>query len=154
MTSYLRILPVLARQLLLAHHLLYWIGSPRSVACGTPTPEKGDNGRADGLAAFCPRTYPYMHQERTTEAPVRSNMTGSVLSGRGLVWFPLEESGRNQKLSRPWHGPYWVTNRQDPNLTVVRVCFPAISSCIMHSWVCVSLVWHEEEGAGPPSTMG
>ncbi len=41
-----------------------------------------------------------------------------------MVRFPQEESGRLRKLSRPWHGPYRVVSRKDPDLTVVKVYFP------------------------------
>ena len=41
-----------------------------------------------------------------------------------LVRFPQEESGRQRKLSRPWHGPYRIISRDDPNLTVQKVYFP------------------------------
>lgn len=41
-----------------------------------------------------------------------------------LVKFPHEESGRLRKLSRPWHGPYRVLSRQDPDVTVIRVYSP------------------------------
>lgn len=30
-----------------------------------------------------------------------------------LVQFPQDESGRNRKLSNPWHGPYYVTSLND-----------------------------------------
>ena len=41
-----------------------------------------------------------------------------------LVKFPQEESGRQTKLSRPWHGPYRIISHNDPNLTVQKVYFP------------------------------
>lgn len=41
-----------------------------------------------------------------------------------LVWFPQEETGKLRKLSRPWHGPYRVIERSDPDLTVVKVYAP------------------------------
>ena len=41
-----------------------------------------------------------------------------------LVKFTHEESGKLRKLSRPWHGPYRVTQRDDPDVTVVKVYFP------------------------------
>ena len=41
-----------------------------------------------------------------------------------LVRFPQEESGRQRKLSRPWHGPYRIISRDDPDLTVQMVYFP------------------------------
>ena len=41
-----------------------------------------------------------------------------------LVRFPHEETGRLRKLSRPWHGLYWVVSRRDPDITVTKVYFP------------------------------
>ena len=38
-----------------------------------------------------------------------------------FIWFPEEETGRNQKLSRPWYGPFRIIGKQDPNLTVRKV---------------------------------
>ena len=42
-----------------------------------------------------------------------------------LVRFPQEETGRNRKLSSPWHGPYRITDRRDPDITVTKVYFPS-----------------------------
>lgn len=42
-----------------------------------------------------------------------------------LVRFPQEETGRNRKLSRPWHGPYRITDRRDPDVSVTKVYFPS-----------------------------
>ena len=41
-----------------------------------------------------------------------------------LVKFPQEETGRQRKLSRPWHGPYRIVERNDPDVTVVKVYAP------------------------------
>ena len=41
-----------------------------------------------------------------------------------LVRFPDEESGKQRKLSRPWHGPYRVLSRNDRDITVINVYFP------------------------------
>lgn len=41
-----------------------------------------------------------------------------------LVWFPQDETGSNRKLSRPWHGPYRVLSKQDPDVCVGKVYFP------------------------------
>ena len=41
-----------------------------------------------------------------------------------LVRFPAEESGKNRKLSQPWHGPYRITEIRDPDVTVTKVYFP------------------------------
>ena len=49
-----------------------------------------------------------------------------------LVKFPHEESGRQRKLSRPWHGPYRVVACNDPDLTVVKVYFPEDGSIQIH----------------------
>ena len=54
-----------------------------------------------------------------------------------LVRFPHEESGKQRKLSRPWHGPCRVTRRDDPDITVVKVYFPDEGSIQVHqSRVC------------------
>ena len=54
-----------------------------------------------------------------------------------LVRFPQEESGRQRKLSRPWHGPYRVTERHDPDVTVVKIYFPEKGPIQVHqSRVC------------------
>ena len=51
--------------------------------------------------------------------------------------FPHEESGKQRKLSRPWHGPYRVTQRNDPDVTVVKVHFPEEGTIQVHqSRVC------------------
>ena len=49
-----------------------------------------------------------------------------------LVRFPADESGKNQKLSRPWHGPYCVTSVKDPDVSVVKVYFPQEKQIMIH----------------------
>ena len=49
-----------------------------------------------------------------------------------LVKFPQEETGRMHKLSRPWHGPYRVVDRRDPDLTVVKVYSPQDGQIKIH----------------------
>ena len=41
-----------------------------------------------------------------------------------LVKFPADETGKMRKLSRPWHGPYRVTEQKKPDVTVVKVYRP------------------------------
>eukprot|EP00731_Ephydatia_muelleri_P031156 Em0022g670a len=41
-----------------------------------------------------------------------------------LIKFPQEESGRNRKLSRPWHGPYRVVSHSDTGVVASKVYFP------------------------------
>ena len=40
-----------------------------------------------------------------------------------LVHFPKDEAGRNQKLSRPWHGLYRVIEKQNPDVTLCKIYF-------------------------------
>ena len=40
-----------------------------------------------------------------------------------MVYFPHEETGKNRKLSRPWHGPYRVLSVNSPDITVSKVYF-------------------------------
>ena len=49
-----------------------------------------------------------------------------------LVRFPNEESGKQCKLSRPWHGPYRVLSSNDPDVTVVNVYFPKDNQIQVH----------------------
>ncbi len=41
-----------------------------------------------------------------------------------LIRFPSEEQGKLRKLSRPWHGPYRIIAREDPDISAVKVYFP------------------------------
>ena len=53
-----------------------------------------------------------------------------------LVKFPKEESGRNWKLSQPWHGPFRVVSKDDPDLTVSKIYHPQDGPIQIHqSWV-------------------
>ena len=38
-----------------------------------------------------------------------------------LVKFPQDETGRNRKLSQPWHGPYRVLDWCDTDVLVEKV---------------------------------
>ena len=49
-----------------------------------------------------------------------------------LVKFPHDETGRMRKLSRPWHGPYRVIDRRDPDVTVVKVYAPQDGQIQVH----------------------
>ena len=49
-----------------------------------------------------------------------------------LVKFPQDETGRNRKLSRPWHGPYRIVERRDPDVTVVKVYAPQEGQIQVH----------------------
>ena len=49
-----------------------------------------------------------------------------------LVRFPQEEVGKLRKLSRPWHGPYRVVSRDDPDVTVTPVYPPQDKTIRVH----------------------
>jgi len=49
-----------------------------------------------------------------------------------LVYFPKEDSGKNCKLSRPWHGPHRVIEKKDPDVTVCKVHFPEEGTIQVH----------------------
>ena len=49
-----------------------------------------------------------------------------------LVRFPADESGKNRKLPRPWHGPYRVTSVKNPDVSVVKVYFPQEKQIVIH----------------------
>ena len=62
-----------------------------------------------------------------------------------MVKFPQEETGSLRKLPRPWHGPYRVIDRQDPDVTVgsmphrmdkFRELHPAHHSCPWYGTRC------------------
>ena len=54
-----------------------------------------------------------------------------------LIHFPQDESGKQRKLSRPWHGPYRITAINEPDATLVKVYFPEEGPIQVHlSRVC------------------
>ena len=49
-------------------------------------------------------------------------MTRKLMKGDWvLVKFPQDETGRNRKLSQPWHGPYRVLDWCDTDVLVEKV---------------------------------
>ena len=54
-----------------------------------------------------------------------------------FVRFPQDETGRLRKLSMPWHGPYRILERRDPDVTVTKVYHPQQGEIRVHqSRVC------------------
>ena len=49
-----------------------------------------------------------------------------------LVYFPQDETGKHRKLSQPWHGPYRIVSRDDPDVTVTKMYFPEDSQIQVH----------------------
>ena len=49
-----------------------------------------------------------------------------------LIYFPAENSGKQWKVSRPWHGPYRIVAKDETNITATRVYFPDEKSIKIH----------------------
>ena len=49
-----------------------------------------------------------------------------------FIRFPAEETGRGRKLSHPWHGPYRIASRKDPDVTATKVYFPEEGQIQVH----------------------
>ena len=49
-----------------------------------------------------------------------------------LIYFPQDETGKSRKLSHPWHGPYRIISRDDPDITVTKIYFPDDPSLQVH----------------------
>ena len=49
-----------------------------------------------------------------------------------MIRFPQEETGKRRKLSRPWHGPYRIIERRDPDITAVKVYAPQDGQIHVH----------------------
>ena len=49
-----------------------------------------------------------------------------------LVRFPAEKSGKDRKLSHPWHGPYRVVDCREPDITVAKIYRPQDGQIQIH----------------------
>jgi hypothetical protein len=49
-----------------------------------------------------------------------------------LVYFHHEQSGRNRKLSKPWHGPYRTISWEDPTVICTKVYYPQHDQIHVH----------------------
>ena len=49
-----------------------------------------------------------------------------------MIRFPQNETGSQRKLSRPWHGPYRIIDRRDPDVTAVKVYAPQDGQIQVH----------------------
>ena len=52
-----------------------------------------------------------------------TNATKLRVGGWILMHFPQDETGKQRKLSRPWHGPYRIISRNDSDVTAVKIFF-------------------------------
>ena len=49
-----------------------------------------------------------------------------------LIYFPAEDSGKQRKLSRPWHGPYRIVAKDETNVSAMKVYFPDEKTIKVH----------------------
>ena len=49
-----------------------------------------------------------------------------------LIRFPADETGRNHKLSRQWHGPFRVTAIKGPDIEALNIYFPQDDVILVH----------------------
>ena len=74
-----------------------------------------------------------------------------------MAYFPKEDSGKNRKLTRPWHGPYRVIEKKDPDVTVCKVYFPEQGTIQVHQQriqICpvqfpAGYYWYGAKSVGP-----
>ena len=52
--------------------------------------------------------------------------------GEWILKFPHEESGKQRKLSRPWHGPYRIMKLTDTGVTAIKIYFPEDGTIKVH----------------------
>ena len=48
------------------------------------------------------------------------------------IYFPEDETGKFCKFSRPWHGPYRVISRSDPDISAKKLFFPEVPAIQVH----------------------
>lgn len=67
-----------------------------------------------------------------------------------LVKFPHKETGKQRKLSCPWHGPYRIASRDDPDVKFTT--FIQIQSNAMPNRVPwrLLLIWRQQHSPGWP----
>jgi len=46
-----------------------------------------------------------------------------------LIDFPQDETDKQQKISRPWHGPCHIISCNDPGVTAVKIFFQWTHQC-------------------------
>ena len=72
------------------------------------------------------KRYKRQYDKKAREIPLRCG-------DWALVQFPQDESRKQRKLSRPWHGPYCVTEINGPDATLLKVYFPEEGPIQVHS---------------------
>ena len=60
-----------------------------------------------------------------------------------LVYFPQDETGKYQKLSQSWYGPYRIVLHDDPDVTVMKMYFPEGSRYTKVESKCALTYFHQ-----------
>lgn len=82
---------------------------------------------------FCPAASIQQAQRRYKNLYDRKAMSKEYRVGDWvLVKFPADETGRNRKLARPWHGPYRIVTCEEPDITVSKVYFAQDGTIQVH----------------------
>ncbi len=71
------------------------------------------------------KVYKHYYDRKARQKPFR-------VGDQVLIRFPSEEQGKLRKLSRPWHGPYRIIARDDPDISAVKVYFPEENAIQVH----------------------
>lgn len=71
-------------------------------------------------------------EQKKSKIQLQCNPKEFKLGDWVFVDFPVEETGKKRKLSKPWHGPYRVIQKRGPNVTVVPVYFPESGEIQIH----------------------
>ena len=71
------------------------------------------------------KRYKAQHDKRTHDVKMK-------LGDWVLICFPAEDSGKQHKLSRPWHGPYRIVAKDETNVSAMKVYFPDKKSIKVH----------------------
>ena len=62
----------------------------------------------------------------------RAKPTSFKIGSWVLIRFPHDETGKNRKLSRPWHGPYRISSVDNPDISAAKVYFPQDGNIQVH----------------------
>ena len=71
-------------------------------------------------------------QSRRHNSNINDSVTTMLKQCRVLGRFPADETDKNRKLSRPWHGPYRIVAIRDPDITVSKIYFPRDKQITIH----------------------
>ena len=116
-----------------------WIAEhPRKLHCYHLTSSKLPKYLTIEKKSFCPCLQPRKpaaESIRAAQSRYKDRLSREAdyqLGDWVLVHFPQDETSRQHKLLLPWHGPYRVVDRRDPDVTVVKVYAPQDGQIQVH----------------------